>query len=50
MSIEFSASVIEAFSTFVVTLDQHPVGAVALVAVLLAAGLSISLATRRKGK
>lgn len=44
MSIEFTPAVLAAFSAFVITLDRHPVGAAALVAVLLAAGLAIALA------
>jgi hypothetical protein len=40
MSIDLSPALINAFSSFVVTLDQHPAGAMGLVAVLLAAGLA----------
>lgn len=47
MQIEFSPAVINAFSSFVVTLDQHPVGAAALVGVILAGGASVALASRR---
>lgn len=48
MQIEFSPAVINAFSSFVVTLDQHPVGAAALVGVILAGGAAVALATWRK--
>lgn len=44
MPIEFSPDLINAFSFFVVTLDQHPAGAVALVAVLLAGGIAVAVA------
>lgn len=43
MSIEFSPAVIDACSTFVITLDRHPVGAAALVVLLLAGGAAIAL-------
>lgn len=48
MSIEFSPAVINAFSSFVVTLDHHPLGAFCLVAVLLASGAAVALAHWRK--
>lgn len=40
MKIDLSPALINAFSAFVVTLDQHPAGAVGLVALLLAAGFA----------
>jgi hypothetical protein len=43
-SIEFSPAVIDACSTFVITLDSHRVGAAALVLLLLAGGAAIALA------
>lgn len=46
MSIELSPAVIDACSTFVITLDRHPVGAAALVVLLLAGGAAIALATK----
>jgi len=44
MSIELSPAVINAFSSFVITLDRHRVGALCLVAVLLASGAAVALA------
>ena len=44
MSIGFSPAVINAFSAFVITLDRHRVGALCLVAVLLAGGAAVALA------
>lgn len=40
MSVDISPALINAFSAFVVTLDQHPAGAVSLVALLLAVGFT----------
>lgn len=48
MSIKFAPAVIDAFSSFVITLDRHPVGAVALVVVLLAAGAAVAMAKWRR--
>lgn len=48
MSIEFSPAVIDACSAFVITLDRHPVGAAALVVLLLAGGAAISLSKWRR--
>ncbi|PHV07953.1 hypothetical protein CSQ96_08720 [Janthinobacterium sp. BJB412] len=48
MSIEFSPAVIDACSAFVITLDRHPLGAAALVAVLLAGGTAVALAKWRR--
>jgi len=47
MSIEFSATVIDACSAFVITLDRYPRGAAALVIVLLAGGGAVALAKWR---
>ena len=41
-------AIINAVSAFVITLDKHPRGAAAFIAVLLAGGLSIAIAKRRK--
>jgi len=48
MSIEFSAAVIDACSAFVITLDRHPVGAMALVVVMMAGGAAVALAKWRR--
>ncbi|WP_426197699.1 hypothetical protein [Massilia sp. DWR3-1-1] len=47
MSIKFSPAVIFACSTFVITLNQCPVGAAALAVLLLAGGAAVSLSKWR---
>lgn len=48
MSIEFSPAVIDACSTFVITLDRHLAGAAALVVLLLAGGAAVALSKWRR--
>lgn len=50
MNIGLSSSFTDAASAFVITLDQHPLGALALIAILLAIGACVrkELASRSR--
>lgn len=46
MRIDFSPDVINAFANFIVVLEQHPLGGVIFIMVILAAGISVTFAKR----